>query len=144
MSATLHMVLGGVLAVLFAVVCSLLAGPERGGSQAGSSSLSSSLALQLLTFERVASMPLQALGQNECALESEVVDVDDDDTDEESKLGHDDAPPVDVPQALAFRNAVAARAPRSLRSAPASEPSRFAVGTRLARGPPVVGEAASV
>jgi len=140
------MMLGGALAVLFAVVCSLCAGPERGGSQAGSSSLSSSLALQLLTSERVASMPLQALGQNECALESEVVDVDDDDdTDEESKLGHDDdAPPADVPQALAFRNAVAARAPRSLRSAPSAEPSRFAVGTRLARGPPVVGEAAGV
>jgi len=133
------MMLGGALAVLFAIVCSLFAGPERGSSQAGSQTL------RLLTSERVASMPLQALGQNECALESEVVDVDDDDdTDEESKLGHEDAPPADVPEALAFRNAVAARAPRSLRSAPSAEPSRFAVGTRLARGPPGVGEAASV
>lgn len=129
--ATLRVLLGGALAVLAAMVCTLLTGPDHGLA-----------ALRVVEAQQWATMPAPSGDSNRCALECEVVDVDDDDDDnDESRFPGDDA----AADTLATFAPGTVRGPRQRRArsvALDADKSQFATDSHLARGPPGAREAA--
>lgn len=131
-STTLRVLLAFALAMLVAMVCTLLSGPDR-----------SLAALRVVEAQPWASMPTPSGDSNRCALECEVVDVDDDDADDddESRFASEEAATAPV-AIVPPRVVLVARTKRARSIALSADKSRFAVGSHLARGPPPAREAA--
>ncbi len=109
------------------MVCTLTSGPDR----------DIPTALHAVAAQRWASMPGPSDDPNRCALQTESVDEDeddDDDTDQDkSSVPSDD-------ETASGHLASVLRAERAFLAAAGADMSRFPIDTRLARGPPVLGE----